>query len=112
MTYISPNGVAYDVGDSPYSCYRNGLQFKFSSARHLEKFMTEVRIREEWLTDSMSRRFKVRVECAILADIQLYMQIEKRGFYIYDEKNGVEYTCLQQLELDGLTLKWIDSNIE
>ena len=106
MSYISPNGVAYDVGDSPYSCFRNGLQFKFSSARHLEKFMTEVRIREEWLTDSMSRRFKVRVECAVLADLQLYMQIEKRGFYIYDENEEVEYTCPEHIVLNGRISRW------
>ena len=107
--YISPNGVVYRLEDSPYECYRNGLVFKFSSARHLDKFMSEVRIREEWLTDSLSRRFKVKVDAAIIADFQLYIQLERRGFYVYDEVEGVAYECQEQVELIGLSVRLTNS---
>ena len=102
--YISPNGVVYDIEHSPYWVLRNGLKFKFSSARHVDKFMMEVRIREEWLTDSLSRRFKIKFDASLLADFQLYQQIEKRGFAVENEE-GVIYTCQEQVELSGLTTK-------
>lgn len=106
--YVSPNGVVYDIHNSPYIVHRNGLIFKFSSARHMDKFMMEVRIREEWLNDSLSRRFKVQVELSILADFQLYQQIERRGFHVEDEEGSV-YVCREQVLLDGLMTRLNDS---
>ena len=41
--YISPNGVVYDIEHSPYWVLRNGLKFKFSSARHVDKFINKLK---------------------------------------------------------------------
>lgn len=87
---ISKNGVCYDLPDSPYKYEWRGMVFFFSTEHHRAKFIREIRAREEWLDDSLSRRFRVTVHLPILADIQLYSQVETRGFYIQTD-GGAEY---------------------
>ena len=79
MVRISPHGVCYDIENSPFAYERNGIVFRFSSERHLNKFMDNVSKKEEWLSDSLSRRFHVSVDASVLADFQLYYQVETRG---------------------------------
>lgn len=56
--------------------------FYFSSHTHQLKFRRQMNERASWLSDSLSRRFHVRVCAGVLAVLQLYMQIEKRGFHV------------------------------
>lgn len=87
---ISKNGVCYTLPDSPYTYEWRGMVYFFSSEPHRAKFIREVRKREEWLDDSLSRRFKCSVHLPILADVQLYAQVETRGFLI-QTNDGAEY---------------------
>lgn len=79
MVRMSAHGVVYDLPNSPFTCERNGILFRFSSERHKDKFMENVRKKEEWLSDSLSKRFHVEVDACLLADFQLYYQVETRG---------------------------------
>lgn len=87
---ITKSGVCYNLPDSPYTYTWRGITYFFSSDNHARKFMEKVRDKELWLNDSLSRRFKCTVHLPILANIQLYTQIETRGFYIQTD-DGAEY---------------------
>lgn len=100
MPNFTKNGVCYPIEESPFTAHRNGFTFFFSSMAHLTKFNDKVRERELWLNDSLSRRFKCFVDADILADIQLYEQIEKRGYYVEHESGeswrygGMQIRCV------------------
>jgi len=87
---ITKSGVCYTLSDSPFTYEWRGITYFFSSESHRRRFMEKVRAKEEWLDDSLSRRFKCTVHLPILANIQLYTQIETRGFYIQTD-DGMEY---------------------
>lgn len=108
MGNLTNGGVCYDLEHSPFMQYRGGYMFFFSSQSHQQKFTEKMRMREDWLSDSLSRRFKIYINARFLADLQLYMQIEKRGFYIKNCLNDEVYKCPEQLQLDGLVLKFKD----
>ena len=90
MDNITAHGVCYDLEETPYRYEWRGITYCFSSIPHLNKFKREVRKRELWLNDSLSRRFGVTVSLELVADIQLYRQVETRGFYILTN-DGAEY---------------------
>lgn len=104
MVEMTPHGVVYDLRNSPFTVQRNGLEYKFSSVKHREKFMNEVRIREEWLADSMSRRFKMDVRFDQLADLQLYRQVETRGFIVVHLETGKVIDDSWQVQYDGMII--------
>lgn len=99
MMEKTKNGVVYNVGESDYKVLRNGYLFRFSSQKHKEKFIENVRIKEEWLCDSLSRRFKVKIDASLAADFQLYIQIETRGFHVEHVETGEVYKCHADVEL-------------
>ncbi len=88
---ISRNGVCYDLTATPYTYEWRDITYHFSSESHRRKFVDNVRAKEMWLNDSLSRRFKCTVDLPIVADIQLYTQVETRGFYIVTN-DACEYT--------------------
>lgn len=107
------NGVYYDVSCSPLCTARNGYRYYFSSQTHLDKFLLKAPIKEEWLNDSMSRRFKFEFQIGVIADMQLYMQIETRGFYVVDEISGLDFRSHEELSVIvgrfyGRDAKWQD----
>lgn len=91
------NGVYYDVSSSPLCTSRNGYRYYFSSQTHFDKFLLKAPIKEEWLNDSMSRRFKFEFQISVIADMQLYMQIETRGFYVVDEISELDFRSPDEL---------------
>lgn len=91
-------GVYYDLKESEYEALAGGLLFVFSSKAHLEKFRRDLVKKQAWLSDSLSRRFGVPVQADKLATVQLYQQIEKRGFLVKDWlRGGKEYTSPSQM---------------
>lgn len=60
--------------------------------------------RIEWLNDSMKRRFHISVELDLLAVLQLYMQVETRGFLVRDCIGGKWFDCPENITLHGLKL--------
>lgn len=91
-------GVYYDLKESEYEALAGGLLFVFSSKSHLDKFRRDLDKKQAWLTDSLSRRFGVPVNAQHLAAVQLYQQIEKRGFLVKDMLRGEKcYTSPSQM---------------
>ena len=95
------NGVYYDLRESPYAWSWDTLTFYFSSAKHLNKFKALVDARVEWMCDSMSRRFHVAVDAGMFAALQLYMQVETRGFLVHDAEGNRWYDCPGNITLHG-----------
>lgn len=87
---ISKNGVCYDITHTPYTYSWRGITYHFSTEKHRAKFIENVRAKEMWLNDSLSRRFRCTVDLPLLADVQLYTQIETRGFYLVTD-DAAEY---------------------
>lgn len=79
---ISKYGVVYDLAKSPFRVECAGMAFTFSNLAHAQKFERDVATKQEWLSDSMSRRFHFAVNCDKLAALQLYERIEGRGFMV------------------------------
>ena len=90
MSKLTKYGVCYDLTQTPYRYEWRGITYCFSSRLHMKHFVRDVTTREEWLDDSLSRRFKCTCHLPILADIQLYANVETRGFHIVTDE-GVEY---------------------
>lgn len=86
---LTKAGVCYNVERSPYSFEYMGYTFFFSSPGHRDSFMEKARVRREWLTDSLSKRFHFKVEADLVAVFQLYCQVETRGFHVVDELGNV-----------------------
>lgn len=102
---MTRGGVVYDLTRTPFIAHHNDIFFHFSSVTHMNKFLDNVVKREEWLNDSFFRRFKFSIDATLIADIQWYTMCETRGFYITDEE-GNECSWREEVELDGLILKW------
>lgn len=95
---ITKYGVCYDIKNSPYTYSFMQYEFHFSTINNRNKFEKQLSVKQLWLTDSLSRRFKYSIEAYILAIFQLYHQIEHRGFYIINTNNYREYQSLEDIK--------------
>ena len=100
MSKLTKYGICYNLRESPYRHTWRGITYCFSSRVHLKNFIRDVVKKEEWLDDSLSRRFKCTVHLPILADIQLYHNIETRGFHIVTD-DGAEYDSAQSVYVEA-----------
>lgn len=105
---ITKHGVCYDFSISSYRTTLNGITYVFSSKLHLEKFKKGYVENRRKISDSLSKRFNVRVDVTILADIVLYKKIESRGFLLVVKEVNIE--CPNDIILNGenLTLRKSD----
>ena len=103
MSNLSSGGVAYRLEESPFVYERFGIIYHFSSLKYKDKFIENVRIKEDWLCDSLSRRFHFKIDARLIADMQLYLQIEKRGFHVVIDSEVI--TCPSELVLDGMRIR-------
>lgn len=105
------HGIEYDLRKTPHFVKWCNLTFYFSSAKHMLKFDDIMFKRMDWLNDSMSRRFHVAVDMRELALLQLYMQVETRGFRVTvdpmepDYPTGGEFDCPESMTLNGLRIR-------
>lgn len=88
---LTPYGVCYDLEKSPYVVEYRDWAFHFSTKRNAKNFQEKAHVKELWLTDSFTRRFHYSVDAHVLALFQLYEQLEKRGMYIMDKREGCVY---------------------
>ena len=95
--------VCYDLHKTQWQAMYNNLMFNFSSMKHRDKFLEDINKRVAWLNDSMSRRFHVPCFFNDLAAIQLYMQIEGRGFFVYNEITGEVFDSPEEMRLELYT---------
>lgn len=99
---LTPNGVCYDLRRSPYFVEYIGYRFMFSSRNHADNFIAKLTMKQEWLCDSLSRRFKYTVDASTLAVFQLYNQVETRGFHVvrlidgraFNERGDLNFTVV------------------
>lgn len=106
------NGIEYDLTRTPYSSTWDYYTFFFSSATHLEKFEYRRQARIDWLCDSLSRRFHVEIDASVLAVFQLYMQIETRGFRVWDILHMKELECPENITFRGMRPNVRDSILQ
>lgn len=106
------NGIEYDLTRTPYSSTWDYYTFFFSSATHLEKFEYRRQARIDWLCDSLSRRFHVEIDASVLAVFQLYMQIETRGFRVWDILHMKELECPENITFHGMRPNVRDSILQ
>lgn len=103
MSYLTRNGVAKDLAQSPYIFTEiiNGdkYDFYFSSNLHLNNFVEKRDENFKMLYNHIYKRFKFKVNCRALADLNLYKKIETRGFYI--KCNNKEFLCPSKITLNG-----------
>lgn len=83
---VTKNGIYLDLKESKYEAVKNGLIFYFSSENYLNKFLENVSeyIKEE--TIKIQNKYNIEGNFEKLLVISYYKKIEKRGFYIIDEK--------------------------
>ena len=84
MAGLTKNGVCYDLRESPYILEMDNFRLHFSSLSHKRKFSRDVHKTVLWLNDSLSRRFHMNVSLRPIAVLNLYRQVETRGFYVHD----------------------------
>ena len=103
MAELTRSNIAYNLSISPHRLLleygETTLVFVFSSALYKRKFSEKVNENREQIFNSLAKRFGVKIEYPILADIKLYSTLEKRGFLLL--VNGVEAVCLEAIKLDG-----------
>lgn len=107
MVKLTRSNVAHDLNISPHShkvAYSefSEIEFVFSSELYKEKFKEKQEENRDRINQSLSNRFGFTIVNDKLADIKLYITIEKRGFLIYH--NGVKIECLNSITLDGQNL--------
>lgn len=83
--------VTYDLENTAWQAIIGEYRFCFSTMAHRDKFLSKVNGHIDWMNDSMTRRFHMPCSFHRLAMFQLYMQIEGRGFLVYDEHEGCVY---------------------
>ena len=101
--HLTRNQIAYNLRVSPHMEIVNygekEVTFVFSSDLYRRKFNERREEMRKQIEEVLTRRYKVRADVTELADVQLYKQIEKRGFLIYH--NDEEATCLEHLKFVG-----------
>lgn len=106
MASLTRANIAYDLNISPhvheveYPGYK--VKYYFSSSLYLRNFKTRMHDNRKNIAASLSNRFNFAFKSDVLADMKLYITIEKRGFLI--EKNSEKIECLSDIILDGNSL--------
>ena len=75
----------------------NGITFHFSSLFNLERFCSRIVSHETKINEMLSNKYKFNIKCDSIADLSLYMDIEKRGFLLTLESG--EKVCRENLSL-------------
>lgn len=96
---MTRNGIVYNLKESPYKITIERVTYFFSSKNYMEKFLELYLDNRETINNSLTKRFKITVNFALLSDVVLYSKIEKRGFYLIYEREC--YTCVKTLILSG-----------
>lgn len=96
---MTKDGVEYRLKFSPFKFKYLNAVFYFSSQPHLDKFIKMMNESQSSTNDSLSNRFKVKVDITGISIITLYSKIETRGFLISVEGEYIE--CQENLKLSG-----------
>ncbi|MBO7714061.1 MAG: hypothetical protein J6S85_10855 [Methanobrevibacter sp.] len=105
MKNLTRNGVAKNLEKSPYVFTEviDGklLSLHFSSKLHLRNFMEKRNDNFVMLYNHIYKRFKYKVNCKLLSELNLYQKIENRGYYI--KFNNEDFQCQSKIILSGVS---------
>lgn len=103
---LTRSNIAHDLSISPYNHTvkygENEIVFIFSSEMYRSNFINRLIDNREKINQSLSNRFGFTTFQDVLADIKLYITIEKRGFLLYWNNERVK--CLNDITLNGNSL--------
>lgn len=103
---LTRHGIAYNFDISPYELkvrYDDfNLIYRFSSLNNLKKFTSKQDSNRDYVSNSLSKRFKINLSLDFVSDIKLYSIIETRGFLILSK--DMRFECLDEVTFDGKTL--------
>lgn len=91
------------IFDSSYYCTIDGISYYFSTNSRLNRFLARYKENRILLSNKLSIRYKCYIQLNLLADIDLYMRVETKGFYIVDNM-GREYKWPSQIMLNGVKM--------
>lgn len=97
---MTRGGIEYNFKLSPFKVEEYGFIFVFSSELHAQKFREQLPERVDIINDSLSNRFNIFINAEIVAAFRLYVEIEQRGFLVYDLNGKGVIKCLNQLRLN------------
>lgn len=100
-------GVCYDISSSPFVVEVDGIVYRFTSEKHMRKFEDDLEKIEDWVNDSLSRRFHTTIRCPALGQLWLYRKVERNGFCL--EVEGEQIKCPEGLLFVGCPPKSIGS---
>ena len=89
------------LNESPYYFNCDGLVYYFSSFLHNQKYIEKYEANREFVSNNLTKRYKIPVEYNRLADIYLYITIETRGFYVVSSYSREVYEWPGVVKLIG-----------
>ena len=95
--------VEYNLNVSPYKVTINNVTFYFSSKSHLNKFLETRSDEINRISESLTKRFKIKINTVNLALLYAYIKIETRGFLI--EINNEKITDVTALRVASGKIK-------
>lgn len=98
---MTRGGVEYNLKKTPYTYTINGFILHFSSSYYKCKFIDSIKT----FTTNIKLDFEKRYNLFInnideIAIIKLYHRVEKRGFYIIDNKRNAVYESIEDFKFD------------
>lgn len=92
--------VCLNLQESNYFFKVGDYIYFFSTELHRNKFACNYINHRKEVSDKLTKRYKIRCHFNLLADVNLYREIENRGFYIR-KIGGGEYKWPDLVALDG-----------
>lgn len=106
------NEIYYDLSQTAHTLNvdygEQTIKYHFSSALYRFKFQQRMESNRKLIQESLSNRFGIDINSAIIADLRLYNMIEKRGYYIQNITSGGTHTCPETITLNGLKMTMKD----
>lgn len=96
---MTRRGIEYNLTVSPYKSFVKTLTFYFSSQSYRNKFESQIDDFRKRMEQQFEDKYGMIIKVPYLAELVLYSQIEKRGFFITNK--GSEYKCLEEITLNG-----------
>lgn len=97
-------GVFHNLKESEYTISNGEIVFFFSSKYYLNKFLGDYDTHREKFNKTTERiTIDNPLNMEILADINLYKKIEKRGFYVWLKGVSITWEDLHQYALRKMT---------
>ena len=104
--YLTRSNVAHDLNISPHTLElrypEQSIVYVFSSELYKSKFSDKLQENRLKINESLTNRFGFCIKQDLLADLKLYLTIEKRGFLLY--VNGRKVEWLDKVALHGQTI--------